>query len=389
MEKRIAIVTSIHPDFDPRIWKHASSLAARGWKVHLVCPWAVQDGETRSGVQFHVFPRVESRMLRPFLVPCRVMRALLRLPKTIQIVHFHDIDLVPLMGSVSFWRPVIYDIHENYAEEMLVRAWIPQSLRKILYHVVRVVHRLFVPLFRGVVAVVPYQQNALGFYRKPIVLIPNYASEHFIQRGAGTSTSAEPCVIYSGGHYIENGSMLLLDIAEACKQRKLAVQFLVTDRFVLDEYRREYERQVERRGLDLFKITPRVPSQEMGRLLSRGTIGILPSLDALKMQISLPTRLFEFMAAGLPVVASRVGPQTGIIAEAQCGLLVDPGDPQEFADAIERLTRNKEFAAKCARNGRDAFLRKYTWESQMAKLEVFYADILQSAFAEPKPTYSK
>lgn len=379
MENRIAIVTSIHPDFDPRIWKHASSLAGRGWRVHLVCPWAVRDGETQEGVQFHTFPRVEHRLARPFLVPLRVARAMSGLPKAVRLVHFHDIDLVPLMSLVSLWRPVVYDIHENYAEEMLVRAWIPQILRKSLYHLVRVVHRIFIPLFRGVVVVVPYQKNALGFYRKPIVLIFNYASERFIQGGAGHAANTKPCVIYSGGHYIENGSMMLLDIAEACKQRGLPVQFLVTDRFVLDEYRREYERQVERRGLDRFKITARVPSQEMGQLLSRGTIGILPSLDALQRQISLPTRLFEFMAAGLPVVASKVGPQAGIVAEEQCGLLVNPDDTQGFVDAIERLIRDKEFAAKCSRNGRHAFLGKYTWESQMVKLEAFYRNVLDAS----------
>src|SRR4029077_6713065 len=119
-----------------RIWKHAKSLIAMGHTVHLICPWEVPEGN-REDVNFHTFKRVIKRPLRPFLIPGRVLRKLCPLLGQIDLAHFHDIDILPWMALVSLIKPVVYDVHENYPEEMLVRNYIPNFLRKPMYHLVR------------------------------------------------------------------------------------------------------------------------------------------------------------------------------------------------------------------------------------------------------------
>lgn len=137
----IGVVTSIHPDFDSRIWKHAKAVAAQGHTVHLVCPWDVDPDEVREGVIFHPFKRVRHRWQRLFLVPLRLYAVLRQLYGRLDVIHFHDIDLLPWMAVTARRMKVVYDVHENYPDEMLVRHWVPKALKQPLYHSVRILQR--------------------------------------------------------------------------------------------------------------------------------------------------------------------------------------------------------------------------------------------------------
>jgi hypothetical protein len=128
MPKHIAIVTSIHPDFDKRIWRHASSLAAAGCRVSLVGPWAVEPLSQRDGVTFYPFERSRSVWERFLVIPFRVFGRLRLILKDVDVVHFHDIDLLPWMAVLSIRKPVVYDVHENYPDEIMVRNWVPRLL---------------------------------------------------------------------------------------------------------------------------------------------------------------------------------------------------------------------------------------------------------------------
>lgn len=74
--KRLLIVTSIHPDFDKRVWRHARGVANMGWDVDLVCSWDVPVNERIDGVRFRPFPPVRNRRTRLFLIPWRVLKAM-------------------------------------------------------------------------------------------------------------------------------------------------------------------------------------------------------------------------------------------------------------------------------------------------------------------------
>ena len=369
---RVAIITSIHQDFDPRIWKHATSLAAAGCFVKLVCPWKVPHRTVQDGVQIHTFPPVRHRLVRPFIVPVRVMGRLFQILRHVDVVHFHDIDLLPWMSLICIFRPVVYDVHENYAEEMLVRAWIPQIFRRPLYSLVRLLHMVFPFFIRNVVLAVPQQKAEFKPKYLNRVVIRNYASEQLVYQVRDNYFERPEHVLFTGGHYLENGSWMLLDIAEKLKKQGLSIPITVTDRFAGAAFRSRFEQEIENRQLHNFKITPCVPSYRIMDILNTGTIVLLPSLNVQKILMSIPTRLFEYMAAGLPVISSRLGIQGHIIEESNCGLLVEPGDVNAFAEAIAHLISNRSLAYSLGQNGQKAFRENYTWESQMPGLLEFY-----------------
>jgi glycosyltransferase involved in cell wall biosynthesis len=107
-------------------------------------------------------------------------------------------------------------------------------------------------------------------------------------------------------------------------------------------------------------------------VLNRGTIGISPNLRTANQEKAIPTKLFEYMAAGLPIVTSNLPNQIRIIDEARAGLLAQPEDPASFAAAIRELVRDPSLARQLGSNGQRAFRECYSWDSQMPALLDFY-----------------
>jgi glycosyltransferase involved in cell wall biosynthesis len=379
---RVVIVTSIHPDFDGRIWKHARSLAEAGCRVHLVCPWDVGDREVREGVVLHPFPRVRRRALRPLQIPVRLGRRLLPLLPEADIVHFHDIDILPWMAALALIRPVVYDVHENYPDEMLVRDWIPRRARRPLYHLVRIAEAWFAGIVRNCVLVVPAQDARFDAERLRVIHVRNYATRRLLADVRDDYFDRRDVVVFTGAHHDNNGSLLLLDIAARARARGLGLRFLMTDRFASEPFRRRFLARVAELDLrDRIVIRPYVPSHEIMTILNEGIVAVSPNLRVPAQEKAIPTKLFEYMAAGLPIVTSDLPSQTKIVGDARAGLLARPEQPETFVDALARLAGDRRYGYELGRNGQRAFLERYCWESQVPRLLSFYDAILGRAEA--------
>jgi len=376
---RIVIATSIHPDFDARIWKQARLLASKGCKVQLICPWEVGPGEIVDGVIIHPFKKVSARWKRPFLVPVRMFPKLLPLLRQADIVHFHDIDLVPWMTVLSRFKTVVYDVHENYAEEMMIREWIPMPLRHVLYYAVKWGQYLCSQVIRNIVLVAPSQEPDFSSSRLRKAYIYNYASMDLLEKITEDHTTRKNTVIFIGSQHINNGSLLMLDIVEQTKSRLPEVRFLATDRFFDPAFRQQFIAEVEHRGLgDQIKLIPNVKPHELMAVLNQATIGIVPNLRVPQQIKGIHTKIFEYMAAGLPVVASDLPHQIDVIAGEAVGIVVPPEVPSMFVAAIEKLVKNPDYARRLGMNGRRVYQAKYCYESQIDTLLGFYRHILES-----------
>jgi len=384
---RLAVVTSIHLDFDARIWKHARSLADHGCDVHLVCPWAIPHGEVRQGVTFHTFKRVRPRPLRPFLIPPLLGRRLLPLLREVDIIHFHDIDILPWMALLSLFKVVVYDVHENYPDEMLVRDWIPRWLRTPLYHVVGRTEILLAKIIRNCVLVAPSQNRRFSLTRLRSIHIRNYATDRLLEDIALNYQSRDNVVVFTGAHHDNNGSLLLLEIASRALQRRLSLKFLVTDRFVSESFRRRFSDEIDRRGLtDQVAIHPFVPAHDIMRVLNQATIAISPNLRVASQEMGVHTKLYEYMAAGLPIIATDLPMQREAIEGACAGILAQPEEPETFVSALATLVADRRYAYELGLNGQQAFRRQYCWESQVPALIRFYNVLLADPAAALEPT---
>ena len=87
---------------------------------------------------------------------------------------------------------------------------------------------------------------------------------------------------------------------------------------------------------------------------------------------SYSTKMFEYMACGLPVVCSDFPLWARIVGSADCGIAVDPLDPPAAADAVAQLWKDPQEARRLGENGRRAILDRYNWEAEFAKLDALY-----------------
>lgn len=380
-QRSVAIITSIHPDFDSRVWKHAKGLARAGYEVHFICPWKVTSETTYEGVHFHTFERVNRRALRSLQIPGRILPKLLALLSRVELVHFHDIDILPWMTLVSFIKPVVYDVHENYPEEMMVRDWIPKPFRHMLRFGVYWVQLFCSMKIRNVVLVAPsYDSGFTSSYLRKIYF-RNLATLELMKDVAPDYVTRPPAVIFTGSQYENNGSLLYLEIAEICKRSAPELPFYLTDRFGNASFRSRVLGLIENKQLTNVHFLPNVKPHELMTMMNRATIAVSPSLRVPQQIKGFHTKLYEYMAAGLPIVASDLPHETELLTASNGGILARPEDPGSFAQAILRLAEDRNYAYALGQNGQNAFKNNYSWESELPKLLEFYDRILANRSA--------
>ncbi len=81
-----------------------------------------------------------------------------------------------------------------------------------------------------------------------------------------------------------------------------------------------------------------------------------------------PLKIYEYLAAGLPVVASAIGPCADILDGGDLGVLVTPGDPTELAAALAGLRREALLRAELGRAGREAAVSRYDWSLVVSRI---------------------
>jgi glycosyltransferase involved in cell wall biosynthesis len=115
--------------------------------------------------------------------------------------------------------------------------------------------------------------------------------------------------------------------------------------------------------------------KDVAALLGRVRAGLVILHPTPSYLPSLPIKLFEYMAAGLPCVASAFPLLGGIVEEARCGILVDPRRPAAIAAAIDFLLGHPAQAEDMGRRGREAAAQRYNWLTEERTLLQLYASL--------------
>jgi glycosyltransferase involved in cell wall biosynthesis len=118
-----------------------------------------------------------------------------------------------------------------------------------------------------------------------------------------------------------------------------------------------------------------VPAEAVADVLAGAAVGWLPFQPTPNNARAIPLKLLEYMAAGLPVVASDVGVSAAIVRREGCGLVVPPDDPEAHARALARLLSDADAARTLGGRGRRAVAARYTWEAEAKRLLELYAEL--------------
>ena len=374
--RHVVVLTSVHEPFDPRIFqRQARSLAAAGYRVTLVAG-ADSDGGGH-GVHVWALPRPRSRLGRPLLWG-RMLRVALRLHA--DCYHFHDPELLPLglLLRLLTGRPVIYDAHEYYRDEIRTRPWLPAPLRRMAAETVHAVETLVAGRLSAVVAV--NEHMAEGFRRRGAraVAVHNYPRLEVFGTIAPLPAQPAPVVGYTGLLTRQRGLETLWWAGRMLRALTADAEIQVTGRvdwsglppaLPRDGGRWHTEAGVQFRGS--------VPAAAVPAVVAATTVGWIPFRATPNNEHTIPLKLLEYMAAGRPVVASRLGFMAAIVQEAHCGILVSADDAAAHARALMHLLTHPAEARAMGERGRAAVRARYSWEAEQERLLELYRELSQ------------
>jgi len=122
-------------------------------------------------------------------------------------------------------------------------------------------------------------------------------------------------------------------------------------------------------------FTGKVAFTEIPSYLAMADFGLVMDYPERRKLNTVAVKVFEYMQAGLPIVASDLPANRRIIQTEQCGVLTDPLRPEKIAEAVALVLKKPDLGPKMGRRGREAFLRKYNWDQAEKRLLAVYRDL--------------
>lgn len=364
--RKVVHLTSVHPRYDTRVFlKECRSLAAAGYDVTLI----VADGkgdEKRDGVCIVDVGKVAGRARRMFGTVNRVRAVAVSLQA--DVYHLHDPELLRISGrlrEVGNGARVIFDSHEDVPRQILSKQWIPALLRQPTSLFIALIESYVARRLSGIVAATPHISERFQKINANTVDINNYPMPDELAPASMSRSIRKRQICYVGGITKTRGIEVLIRALPLVPDVKL----VLCGAFQEPEFERnmralpgwsqvEYRGQVDREGVKLA--------------MAESTAGMVTLLPTPAYIDALPVKMFEYMSAGLPVIASDFLLWRHILDAANAGVCVDPESPEDIATAIRELLVNFAEVDRMGKAGRDAVLEKYNWPNEAKKLVGFY-----------------
>jgi glycosyltransferase involved in cell wall biosynthesis len=371
-------MTDVHWIFDNRINKEIDTLIKAGYEVHYVAP--VDENELKKYVerhpQVHVIPiqRYKNKHERMRKGVREAYRAALSI--NADIYHFHDPELI----RAGIWlklhgKKVIYDVHENYFANILLKKWISKPLRWIYSFSYLIMEKISLFLFDGIIVVVP--DMARRFNKNKTIVLPNYpVLDFFVDLKKTTNDSNGFLFGYLGGISSVRNFNFLLKAFEISHRISKNVKMLLVGP-IEDQELKENISKMQNKYPDSFSYISRKPYKEALQIMKNCDAGIIVLKPLPNVLNSSPNKLFEYMALGLPIVASDFPAWHKVLDEAKCTVYVDPLNVNDIAEKMVFLANNPEKAKQMGKRGKKIAFEKYNWEKVEGKLVTLYKKVLQ------------
>ena len=365
---KVVQLTTVHPPFDTRIFhKEAKTLVRAGYDVTLIAQH--DKDEVVDGVKIVALPKPRNRFIRIFGLTWRVFR--LALKQQAEIYHFHDPALLPIGVLLKLFTraKVIYDVHEDVPEQILTKHWIPKHLRRAVAIGFNMVENL---LARAMDAMVVATEGiAEKFARFSPVVVHNYPDLGMLPSPSVDKEREGKVLIYVGGISKLRGALEMVRALEYLAYIDVPRLDLI-GRFEPSGLEEELQAFS---GYRHVRFLGWLQPEDVYKQLRAADVGLVCLHPEPRYVVAWPVKLFEYMATGLPVVASNFPLWREIVEGNNCGLCIDPLNPKEIAEAIEYLLTHPEEAQRMGASGRRAVEEKYNWTKEKAKLIKLYKEL--------------
>lgn len=353
-----------HKPFDTRIFhKEARSLVEAGYNVSIIIPHS--EDITKEGVRIFSVPLPRKGWEQLVRCPWDIFRKALRQPRQ-AIFHLHDSELLLVgLALVLMGRTVIYDAHEDTPLQISYQHWIPRWIKPFYKLFYRLLEKLAGWCFDAIIVAEPV--IAKYFPSHKVALIRNFPiAASFDQEIKYIDRKKQ--LVYVGLLSKPRGVFEMLEGYRLAKEKQ-PIDFVVGGKFA--------PASLEQELLARYPIDYRswLSYPDMVGVLSQASVGIIVPHPIERYKTNYPVKLFEYMAAGLPVIASQEGESAVFVKEAEAGVLVDPLRPEQIAEAIVDLFSHPANAEAMGARGRKLIFEKYNWEKESERLLHVYQSL--------------
>lgn len=374
---KLCLLSSMHPARDKRVFdKEAVSLAEAGFTVSHLCPGTPNEAGVERGVRIRTYPRPQGMKgrLKQLLMLYR-----LGLDEDADVYHCNEVDSWGVGVALRMLRGkrCVFDVHEHYPSTF-AESRFPLWLQPAVVWGVRLVLRLLTPFTDRIVLAKRSVSDDFNTTAERKVLVRNYtplAGLSFAQEPVSPAVKAQYSLVHLGLFSKSRGWPQVLDAIAVMRNRNL--RLLVIGE-INDGSHEEFSERVFKLGLsDRVTLIDWMPFNKAFLHLLASDIGIVAFQPGVLNHVyAMPHKMFDYMAAGLPVVLPNFAVEVApVVKESECGVLIDPADPQDIADKLDSLLDDPDEMRAMGKRGREAVRQRYNWEAEAARLVAMYKEL--------------
>jgi glycosyltransferase involved in cell wall biosynthesis len=360
---RVLVCTIVHHPADARIYhRQIRALLEAGHQVTYIAPAGSENFyPERSGPQLQVIPvpRAVGRRRLGALLAAR--KQLARRAAGADLLLIHDPELLLALPARRKRPPTVWDVHEDTAAALSTKPWLPRPLRPAAALAVRTAER---SAERRVHLILAEQGYVSRFSRPhPVVLNTTYVPE------APAPPGDDRRVVYLGHLSPDRGVGEMIELARLLRPHGITVELIGP----ADARARARIEPAQAEGL--LRWPGFVPNDQAMQMVDGALAGLSLLQDEPNFRHSMPTKVVEYMARGVPVVTTPLPAAAELVARHECGYVVPFGDPRAAADAVLELAADSSLRTKMGRRGHEAAHRSLGWPADarafVAQLEAW------------------
>jgi len=364
---RICHFSSLHNRHDTRILiKQCQSLVSTGHDVCLIISDNEPD-EVFGGVKIKSVGPPGNMLNRIFSVNDRIYKEVLKFKPDLCI--YHDPELcIQAIKLISKGYEVIYDAHEDSPRQYITNASSASIKAIIISKAIESLENYTAKRLTAILTATEGIKSRFDLLNNNVLVIKNYpVINELINYKKWEERTNQ--LVYIGGLRDTRGILENIEAGYRC-----AYPLKLAGVWQPKEFYSMAKAQV---GWENTEFLGYLDRGQVAQLLGVSKIGLLTLYKTPNHVHSLPVKLYEYMAAGMPVICSDIQLWKEIVERHDCGICVDPLNVDEITSAVDYLMSNPIVAKKMGQNGQKAILDNYSWNAEFKKLNKLIDFIFQ------------